>query len=136
MDLGLVWKPMWRIMVMLNYDLGFDPNAIVHAGLPGTPDTFSNALWTGLAIYLRVQALKRLGFIGRAEWFWDRDGYRTGTAQTVGEVTFTPEFKIQDNLLLRAEVRYDISSEHYFENDVGGARKYQTTIALNGLYAF
>ena len=135
-DFGLVWKPMWRIMVMLNYDFGYDPNAIHHDALPGLAATTSDALWTGVAAYLRVQIVKRFGITGRAEWFWDRDGYRTGTAQTLGEVTFTPEFKIQDNMLVRAEVRYDISSEHFFENSEGGGRKYQTTIALQGLYAF
>jgi hypothetical protein len=135
-DIGLVWKPMWRIMVMLNYDFGFDPNAISHEALPGAMATSSDAIWSGLALYLRVQLHKRFGLIGRAEWFWDRDGFRTGTAQTVGEVTFTPELRIMDNLILRGEVRYDISDQHYFENSEGGARKYQTTIALNGLYAF
>jgi hypothetical protein len=136
-DLGLVYKPTWRIMLMLNYDFGYDPNAITHAAMiPGGNNTYSDALWTGLAAYLRVQAHKRIGFIARVEWFWDRDGFKTGTAQTLGEVTLTAEFRIRDNLVVRPEFRYDISDQHYFESPNGGSRKYQNTLAINGLYAF
>jgi hypothetical protein len=136
-DFGLVWKPMWRLMLMINYDFGWDPNAVTQPSMvPGAAAVTSNALWTGVAAYLRLQLHKRFGVIGRAEWFWDRDGYRTGTAQTVGEVTFTPEVTITTGLLFRVEARYDISDQHYFENSTGGTRKDQTTLAINGLYSF
>jgi hypothetical protein len=135
-DFGLMWRPIWRVMLMINYDFGWDPNAITQPSLPGVQAVTSNALWTGVAAYLRMQMHKRFGVIARAEWFWDRDGYRTGTAQTVGELTVTPELTIKTGLLFRAEVRYDVSNQHYFENSTGGTRKDQTTIALNGLYSF
>ena len=80
--------------------------------------------------------IKRIAICLRGEVFWDRDGFRTGTPQTLGEFTGDVEFRIRDNLVVRPEFRYDHSDVSFFENSEGGQRHQQTTVAINALYAF
>ena len=52
--------------------------------------------------------------MGRGEWFNDTDGFNTGVAQQVKEVTFTGEYKIIEGLLWRGEYRHDWSDQPFF----------------------
>jgi hypothetical protein len=152
LDFGLVWKPHWRVAVTVNVDYGCDQNAVLAnppaAGtVPTTMDMTTppvdtaglarkNAQWAGAALYVRVAATHRLAFIARGELFYDFDGFRTGTAQRLMELTLTPEFKVTDAFLLRGEFRIDQSDQRVFEREGGLTRRYQPTLALNALYAF
>jgi hypothetical protein len=71
----------------------------------------------------------------RAETFDDRDGVRTGQAQTLSEITLTPELRLTPRFVLRADLRRDLSNHAVFESD-SGARDTQTTILVNVLGAF
>ena len=140
-DVGAVYKPHWRFTLTFNGDWGMDQDGITETMLPlGATEPASvkrsSAMWLGGALYLRVQATHRLAFVGRGELFWDRDGFRTGVKQLVGEVTLTPEFRISDQMLVRVEGRLDQSDALVFERSDGGHRKYQWTAAANVLYAF
>jgi hypothetical protein len=96
----------------------------------------TNAQWVGLAAYIRLQATKRFALIARGEIFWDLDGYRTGVAQRLMEATLTPELKVTDSLIVRADLRIDNSDQSVFIRSDGLTRHYQPTLGLNAIYAF
>jgi hypothetical protein len=66
----------------------------------------------------------------------DPDGARTGKAQTLKEVTLTPELKVSKHLLFRTDFRVDWSSESVFEKKDAGSSKAQPTVLLNAAYSF
>jgi hypothetical protein len=138
-DLIAQYKPHWRATIGFNGVLGVDVNAVNVSTLPGQMKT-DDALWLGGALYLRLVALRnRLAFSFRGEIVWDRDGNRSGTAQTLYEFTFTPEVAVTQKFLIRPEFRIDSSNQHPFETgDTQGGqpikRGYQPTLAINAIY--
>jgi hypothetical protein len=75
-------------------------------------------------------------FAPRFEYFNDRDGFSTGTAQKVKEITLTSEYKWVEGLLARLEYRRDWSDQPFFDRGAGTAvSKNQDTITL-GVIAF
>src|SRR3990170_7902555 len=80
--------------------------------------------------------------IGVGEYFDDQDGFRTGTAQQLWELTPTlqlrpfAKYSPFDNLLLRLEYRHDQSDEGVFEDNDGNFKKTQDTVAMELLYYF
>ncbi|HEY3280885.1 MAG TPA: porin, partial [Armatimonadota bacterium] len=116
--------PKWSFI--LNHDFAWQDK------LPGAS---RNAMWTGLAGYAKYAINDVSAGVVRAEWFWDRDGFSTGTSQTLKEVTATYERKIAKNLITRLELRHDWSSQATF-NDKGSPKKGQTTLTLGGVLLF
>ena len=49
--------------------------------------------------------------------FKDADGFATGQAQTLQEITLTGEYKIPAGFIARFEFRNDFSDENFFTND-------------------
>lgn len=94
-----------------------------------------DATWTGLAGYARYAVGEKLALNARAEFFSDEDGARTGTAQELWEVTFTPEYAVNENLVIRAEYRHDVSDKDVFDKD-GALSDTQDTLGLNAVYHF
>lgn len=93
----------------------------------------SDAKWYGVAGYAKYDFSDLFSTAIRAEYFKDDDGVRTGTEQSVKEVTITPEFRIAKNLLIRPEYRHDWSDEMSFDS---GTSKHQDTIALGAMYTW
>ena len=108
-DTTLTLTPSSKASVYLNYDYGQNRNV----NGAGTATT-NSATWKGFAGALRVQAAPKVAFVGRGEWFNDTDGFNTGVAQQVKEVTFTGEYKIIEGLLWRGEYRHDWSDQPFF----------------------
>jgi hypothetical protein len=155
-DVGVVFKPTPRWSFTLNADYGMDTNAVTPppvvptsmdptpmGGTPGAADagtvagaTATNAQWAGVAAYIRCQATKRFALVLRGEAFWDFDGYRTGTAQRILEATLTPELRITDSFLVRADLRIDNSDQAFFQRADGLVRHYQPTLGINAIYVF
>ncbi|HXU68768.1 MAG TPA: outer membrane beta-barrel protein [Polyangia bacterium] len=145
-DAGVVYKPTPRWSFTVNADWGMDMNAIVPVSSVPTADTgvaaggaspaASNAQWAGVAGDIRCQATRRFALIVRGEAFWDVDGFRTGTAQRLLEATLTPEVRITDGLLVRADARIDNSNQAVFQRSDGLLRHYQPTLGINALYVF
>lgn len=94
-----------------------------------------DATWTGLAGYARYAVSDKLAVNARAEVFSDEDGARTGTAQDLWEVTITPEYAVNENLVVRAEYRHDSSNKDVFDKN-GALSDTQDTIGLNAIYHF
>lgn len=96
----------------------------------------TDADWGGMAGYARYQATPRTAFTFRGEWFSDPRGARTGVGQQLAALTVTPEYKLTDHVVLRAELRRDWSNRDVFELSDGGFGRSQVTVALNGLFVF
>ena len=93
-----------QITFMANYDYGMDRN---------TEDDV-HAHWQGIAGYLKFQIAPAFAVTPRFEYFDDRMGFMTGTAQRLKEFTITPEFVISENLVTRFEWRRDWSNAESF----------------------
>ncbi|MGO9450226.1 MAG: outer membrane beta-barrel protein [Candidatus Binataceae bacterium] len=108
-----------------------------------------SATWQGLAGYF-VYDWNAWEAATRSEFFDDEDGARTGTAQTLWEITQTVTWKIPEvtGLLARLEYRHDSSDTHVFPNNnfvtvnpltgVGSQQLWtgQDTLSANMIYAF
>ncbi len=115
-----------KVAVMANYDYGFD--RLTSGG---------KVHWHGVATYLRYVPHRKWAISPRFEWFDDHDGYSTGVAQTLKEVTLTGEYKLRPSLLTRFEVRRDWSDEPFFpKNDPAVFSKAQTTVLAGLIWTF
>jgi hypothetical protein len=96
----------------LNFDYGSEGSAAPDGG---------DATWTGFAgiVGLSLEDMTGLpaGIFVRGEVFDDGDGARTGTEQTLTEVTLTGKYYLTEDLTLWAEYRHDSSDEDTFAED-------------------
>ncbi len=92
--------------------------------------------WTGGAAYFKYAFNSKAAFSPRFEVFNDKDGLRTGTAQTVKDITLTQELKLLNNFITRFEYRRDFSNQKFFTNSAGAARDNQNTFTIGVSYFF
>jgi len=130
-----------RYLATLDYALQPTPDFIVageanFGGDRGVRADGSDAQWYGGLMTLFGRISEHVGAAARGEVFRDRDGARTGIVQTLESVTVTPiyflgtgregifanvehtTFRIP-RLQLRAGVRWDHSSEPFFQTSAG-----------------
>jgi hypothetical protein len=124
-DTTLLLTPSDKANFYINYDYGRDKN--IGTGVN---------TWTGVAVAARFST-GNWAFAPRFEYFNDRNGFNTGTAQKVKEVTLTGEYKWVEGLLARLEYRHDWSDQPFFDrgNETAFA-KAQSTITLGVLAYF
>jgi maltoporin len=112
--------------VYFNFDYGIDKN----------PGARGNA-WCGVAGAARYAFTEHLAVSPRFEWFNDRDGFSTGTAQKLKEFTLTGEYKVAKGLLSRLEYRRDWSDQPFFDRGAGLATfKNQDTLLVGVVASF
>jgi hypothetical protein len=92
--------------------------------------------WTGFAGYFKYAFNNRFAFAPRFEVFNDKDGLRTGVAQTVKDITLTQEMRLLNNFITRFEYRRDFSNRRFFTNSAGVAKDNQNTFILGISYFF
>jgi len=113
--------------------LGFQPDAPEPDGGDGT------ASWYGLAGYAVYRVNDYYSVGGRAEWYRDSGGFTTGVDQNLfeltGGVTITPfpHHELGSNLKVRPELRWDYSTEDYFD---GLTEQNQVTFAVDVIFNF
>jgi Putative beta-barrel porin-2, OmpL-like. bbp2 len=90
--------------------------------------------WTGFAGYFKYAFSDKAAFSPRFEVLNDKNGLRTGTAQTVKDITLTQEFKLANNFITRFEYRRDFSDKAFFANAAGATRKNQNTFIIGMSY--
>jgi maltoporin len=96
-----------------------------------------NSRWYGIAGYAKYDFTDWLSASIRAEYFGDTNGVRTGIAQSLKGITFTPEFRILKNLLVRPEYRHDWSNRDAFDSHhTTFSKKSQDTVALGVIYTW
>jgi hypothetical protein len=91
--------------------------------------------WKGFVVYARYALCETSALALRAEVYDDLQGFSTLVPQTLKEVSLTYETKPLSNLLLRGELRHDLSSADVFDTDTG-ISNHQTTIAVAAVVIF
>ncbi|MFQ5615883.1 MAG: porin [Anaerolineales bacterium] len=118
-----------QLALQLNIDYGAEENA--------HPVTGGTAKWGGFAGIVRYDFNKWFSMNVRGAHFIDADGFRMGAqSNRLWEMTFTPEFRIADNMVIRFEYRHDQSNLGVFEKDDGAGTSHQDTFAMNALVHF
>lgn len=119
----------------LTFIINYDGAIQTKAALPG--GNIAEAVWQGLAGYINYKITDKWLTSLRGEIFSDRNGYRTGVAQSWKELTLTLGYIGVKNLILRAEIRHDFANVSSFvsSNDIGVSRN-QQSYALEGVYKF
>jgi hypothetical protein len=126
LDAVAIFKAASRLTLGANGDWGMDQNAVG----PG-----ADAQWSGAAGYVRLLVTPSFALIARGETLNDRDGARTGVAQTLTEFTLTPELRLTPHLLVRGDARIDRSNHDVFEKSQGFTDS-QPTALFNVIYSF
>ena len=122
-----------------NLNLAYNPTEKVSTGLDYyyAKDTVSKAdvSYQAVALYLRGQVTKVFAVAPRFEYFDDKDGLASGTAQKLKELTLTGEFKSAEGVICKVEYRRDYSDTAVFSKN-GAATKNQNTFSVSMVYAF
>jgi hypothetical protein len=127
------WVGVYKATKSLTFALDIDYAHEKRDPLKGGADS----QWYGVAAYAKYEFTPKLSAALRAEYFHDKDGVRTGIAQELKEITFTPEYKLTNALLLRPEYRHDWSDQNAFDSGHGTLdRKNQDTISVGILYTW
>ena len=132
------WRQLYDTVLLLTPNAKFNAyfNFDVGQNKSGSGLSELTARWYGVASAVHFQPTSKWSFTPRVEWFKDRDGFSTGTAQDVKEVTLTGEYKLVEGFLTRLEYRHDWSNQPFFDETTNPAsRKYQDTLAV-GFVAF
>ena len=106
--------------------------------------TSIKAKWDGAAGYVNYQLNDQWRLSVRAEYFDDKDGYRTGVVQKWKEATLTLAYLPTKSIELRAEVRGDKSDSSVFVKDTtfftgapgAGISDNQFSAGLEAVYRF
>ncbi|MHB8743763.1 MAG: outer membrane beta-barrel protein [Sulfuricaulis sp.] len=114
----------------LNFVLNYDNGKQEHGTSSG-----GDAKWNGVAGYANYQFTDQWRLSFRTEKFDDKNGYRTGTTQTLKENTLTVAYIPAKSMELRAEYRKDKSDKNVF-TDNGNLKATQNSIGLEALYKF
>lgn len=77
------------------------------------------ALWHGAGAYGRFAFSERVALALRAEYYDDRDGFMSGTAQLLADGTATLDLHPADHLIVKLEARYDHSDAAVFSKSSG-----------------
>ena len=117
-------KPVKNLTLILNTDYATEQHLASDGG---------TAKWYGIAGTAKYDFSDRYSLSGRAEYFNDQDGVRTGIAQHLKEITITPEIRLAQGLIVRPEYRHDWSDERSFDSN---GKKDQDTIALAVMYTW
>ena len=117
-----------QLAFILNYDYGSQDNALSGG---------DKAKWQGIAGYANYQINEQWRASLRAEYFDDKDGYRTGVTQKWKEATITVAWLPIKNVELRAELRGDRSDQEAFlKSDGATPSKTERSFGLEALYKF
>jgi hypothetical protein len=121
-----------NVSLNLNFVYGSEDNA---------RGTNLDAEWWGFSGIVRYDVNEWFSLNFRGQIFDDEDGVRTGgnatpTVQTLTSYTITPEIRVNNNMVIRAEYRHDNSDINSFTDDDSTATDTQDTVAINALFYF
>jgi hypothetical protein len=129
LDVVATIKPMKPLSIILNTDNGREQNVPATLLPLGTPS--ESAQWKGVAGIVKYDLNDKHSIAARGEVFNDEEGFRTGTAQRLKEVTLTWEIRLNGGVILRPEYRHDSSDVVSFDNNTKSS---QNTVALGAMY--
>ena len=126
-DTVVTYLPTGRLSLMANYDYGYGDR------ITPTSDPVS---WTGIAGYVKYAFRNRYALATRYEYYDDRDGFTTGTAQNIQEVTGTLERMFTSHVLTRIEFRRDVSNHPTFIQGIDSPVANQNTATAGFVFMF
>ncbi|MEO8128890.1 MAG: outer membrane beta-barrel protein [Bryobacteraceae bacterium] len=118
-DTALTVTPSDNAAFYVNYDYG--SNKIKGASV--------NPTWWALAFAGKLGP-KKLYFAPRFEIYSDKNGFITGAAQKIKEVTTTLNYEFTPGFMTKLEYRHDWSNVAYFPAGASGLRKTQDTVLI------
>ncbi len=125
-DTVVSYSPTSRLALVVNFDYGRGDRMA---------DLSRPVWWSGVAGYVRYAFDERYALATRYEYYDDRDGFTTGTAQHLNEFTGTFERRIARHLITRLEYRRDFSNRPSFlKGDTPVTA--QDTVAAGLVYTF
>ena len=128
-DTVLTYTPNRHVSLAFNYDWAREAR-------PTPVDPNFGVQWQGIAAYVKYQPNAWFAFVPRYEYFKDRNGFATGIAQNVQDLTLTFELKHKDGALMRVEYRGDMSNTPYFFKNTSEVVKNQNALTVGWVYAF
>ena len=132
-DTTLTLTPTAKFNAYINYDYGQNRSPASTSGGVTTPAASDH--WSGIAFDTHEQFNPKHAASVRYEYFADNEGFATGTAQDVQEVTGTYEYKWTDGMLARLEYRRDWSDVPFFHKGNTQMVDAQSTVTL-GIIAY
>lgn len=133
-DTTVLLTPNGKFNAYINADIGGNHDAKVD----GIGDTNRNT-WEGIALAAHEQINATSAFAVRYEYFNDPDGFETGTAQHLNEVTGTYEYKVPklpQGLISRVEYRRDMSDQPVFHQNATSMIDHQSTFTIGLIAVF
>ena len=128
-DSVLLLTPNSKFNAYLNLDYGQNTSPLSLSESTSITETTAN--WYGIAGALHFQPTSKWSFTPRIEWFKDSEGFSTGRAQDLKEITLTGEYKMLAGFLARLEYRHDWSNQPFFDRGIDPASsKSEDTVAL------
>jgi hypothetical protein len=119
------------LYISLNADYGQETN------IPAVVSSVGTAVWKGISAIGKYSLTDASAIAVRGEYYYDQNGFTTGTAQTLKEITLTYEYKFTPAFLTRLEFRDDMSDMSTFEDDSGAFTKTsQSTLLVGAVYSF
>ena len=94
------------------------------------------ARWVGAGVQPVWHLLERLALGARAEVFSDREGARTGTPQTLYNLSLAPAFTLATGFIIRGELRVDRSNKKVYEDDEAVTHRDQVVALTEAVYSF
>jgi len=131
-DVVATWNISDALTLIVNGDWGQQDNLGEFLGVANY-----SAKWDGVAGYLNFAVNDNWKLSLRAEYFDDKDGYRTGVIQKWKEITGTVAYLPTKHAELRLELRGDNSDVSSFSKSNGAdSSKSQESVAVQALYKF
>jgi hypothetical protein len=128
-------RTVWDAVVAVQLSERFAVNANFDYGYEQVDGT--EVSWVGAAVMGKFSFAPDAALAARVEWFYDRDGWQTGVAQELREITLTGEWRANERVLLRAEIRHDRSSKNFFDSRSNlASNKGQSTAILGAIFEF
>jgi hypothetical protein len=119
----------WKVHPQINF--GFHTVSDVYEGNSTGPNQSSN----GMTFYMQNELDEQFNLNFRYEAFNDPVGLKTGLGQRLRGFTITPEYRINENWMIRADLRFDTSDQSVYETS-GAPSRQQNTFLFNNVVKF
>jgi hypothetical protein len=110
--------PSSALTLTFSSDVGQQTNTLILNGV-GTPYGYGTATWSGVDGYINYAFNSVWSATARTEYLADFGGSRTGITQRWGEATLTLQYAPSSNVIIRGEVRGDLSNQLFFVGNTG-----------------
>lgn len=116
-----------------NVDLWFQFNYGMEDGVAADG---GDASWMGFGLQPLYHLSEKVSLGARYEYFKDSDGARSGTVETLQNISIAPAYSLTKSLVSRVEFRADMSDQDVFMDADGKATGQQLQVAAEMIYSF